>query len=93
MVVVNICGIQHKVIECEDSFSADAVHFGEVDFKQAEIRINKNMAETVKSETLCHEIMHAILVHIGRADLSEDETFVQALGNAINQTFIPKGGI
>ena len=33
--------------------------------------------------------MHGILVHIGRADLSEDETFVQSLGNAIFQSFKP----
>jgi hypothetical protein len=39
-------------------------------------------------ETITHEIIHAILVHIGRSDLSEDETFVQALGNAVYQTFM-----
>lgn len=49
--------------------------------------MNKDMAEAVKQETLVHEIVHAILVHIGRADLSEDETFVQSFANAINQTF------
>ena len=45
------------------------------------------MAEAVKEEALVHEIVHAILVHIGRSDLSEDEIFVQSFANAINQTF------
>ena len=84
---IKICGIPYTVIEHDDIFNADAKHFGQVDLLTAKIHINKNMAESVKQETLVHEIVHAILVHIGRADLSEDETFVQSFANAINQTF------
>lgn len=84
---IKICGILYKIIECGDCFNAEATHFGQVDFLKAEIRINKDMAEAVKQEALAHEIVHAILVHIGRSDLSEDEVFVQAFANAINQTF------
>ena len=86
--MIEICGIPYKVIECDDKFDTDAKHFGQVDFLKAEIRVNKDMADAVKSETITHEIIHAILVHIGRSDLSEDETFVQALGNAVYQTFM-----
>ena len=86
--MIEICGIPYRVIEYDDKFDTDAKHFGQVDFLKAEIRVNKNMAEAVKVETITHEIMHAILVHIGRSDLSEDETFVQALGNAVYQTFM-----
>lgn len=86
--MIEICGIPYRVIECEDNFDTDAKHFGQVDFLKAEIRVNKDMAEAVQVETITHEIMHAILVHIGRSDLSEDETFVQALGNAVYQTFM-----
>ena len=84
---VNICGIKHKIIECEDNFAIDEVHFGMIDFKHAAIKINKDMNEDVKDETICHEMLQAILVHIGREDLSTDEQFVQALGNAIFQSF------
>ena len=84
---INICGIPYTVIELDDNFSADAKHFGQADFLKARIILNKYLAEPVKQETLVHEIVHAILVHIGRADLSEDETFVQSFANAINQTF------
>jgi hypothetical protein len=83
---VNICGITHEVIECDDKFDAD-LHFGQIDYKACEIRINKDVNEQEKQETLCHEMVHGILNHIGRNDLSCDETFVQTLGNAIYQGF------
>lgn len=83
---INICGIPHEVVECEDVFDAE-MHLGQIDYKQAKILINKDANIEIKSETLCHEIMHGILVHIGREDLSQDETLVTALGNSIRQTF------
>lgn len=90
--MVNICGIPYTVTEYSDSFDLDA-HFGQVDFKHAEIRLNKDLSEAVKREALTHEIVHAVLVHIGRADLSNDETFVQSFANAINQTFVIKSEV
>lgn len=84
---VNICGVPHKVIEKDDNFSSDNTHLGEITYSQAEITLNKNIPEEIKKETLCHEMVHGILVHIGREDLSGDETLVQQLGNAIYQGF------
>lgn len=83
---VNICGIPHKVIECEDKFDVDS-HFGQIDYKACEIRINKDMAQENKNETLCHEVMHGIFVHLGFNEYAQDEHLVQALGNAISQSF------
>ena len=83
---VNICGIPHKVVECEDRFDADC-HFGMIDYKTCEIRINKDMTEESKKETLCHEMVHGMLIHLGYTNYSSDEQFVQALGNAIYQGF------
>ena len=88
MAKVNICGIPHTVIECEDNFNAD-LNFGLIDYQSCEIKINKNLTPESAAETLCHEILHGILVHIGRQDLSMDETFVQGLANALNQSFTP----
>lgn len=87
---VNICGIPHKVIECEDNFNVDT-HFGQIDYKACEIRINKDMATEAKEETICHEMVHGILVHLGYTEQSQDEIFVQSLGNAIYQGFNIKG--
>ena len=86
--IINICGVPHTITEHEDVFNVDT-HFGMIDYAKCEIRINKNMPDASKQETLCHEVLHGILVHIGRNDLSTDEAFVQSLSNAIYQTFTP----
>ena len=83
---VKICGINHEVKYVPDNFQND-LHLGEIDYGKAEIHINAEAAPNVQEETLFHEIIHGILVHIGRQDLSSDETFVQTLGNAAFQTF------
>lgn len=84
---VNICGVQHTIIECEDVFNANATHFGQIEYTTAEIRINKGLTQEIKKETICHEMVHGILVHLGYDEQSQDEQFVQALGNAIAQGF------
>ena len=83
---VNICGIPYEIEYCKDNFNMDT-HFGDVDYVKCLIRINEELNEESRKETLCHEIVHALLIHIGRNDLSGDETFVQSLGNAISQSF------
>lgn len=87
--IVNICGIPHRVIECEDKFDAD-LHFGQIDYKNCEIRINKDMPRESKFETICHEMVHGIFIHLGYTDYAQDEQLVQALGNAIHQGFSVK---
>lgn len=87
--IVNICGIPHRIVECEDNFNVD-LHFGQIDYKACEIRINKNMTDANKKETVCHEMVHGILVHLGYNDLVGNEQLVQALGNAIYQSFTIK---
>ena len=84
--IVNICGIPHKVIEIEDNFDLD-VYFGQIDYKKCEIRINKSLSSDGKHEALCHEIIHGIFFHLGFNEFSQDEHLVQALGNAIFQSF------
>lgn len=83
---VNICGVLHTVVEEEDKFDVDC-HFGMIDYKELKITINKNMHKEAKLETLCHEMVHGMLVHLGYGELSTDEKFVQAIGNAIYQGF------
>lgn len=83
---VNICGLLHEVIEFNDHFDVDC-HFGMIDYKNLEIRINRDMKKEAKKETICHEMVHGILVHMGKNELAADEEFVQALGNAIYQGF------
>ena len=86
---VNICGIPHKVIECEDSFNYDC-HFGMIEYKDCLIKINKDMSDEMKKVTICHEMLHGILIQLGYNEQSQDEQFVQALANAISQGFTVK---
>lgn len=83
---INICGIKYDVVECEDAFDVDK-HFGQIDYMQAKIKVNKSMCDQIKQEAICHEMVHGILVHLGYNEQSQDEQFVQALGNAIMQGF------
>lgn len=83
---VNICGLPHEVVEKEDSFNIDC-HFGQINYKDLTIKINKDMPQAIKDETICHEMVHGILVHLGYQEQANDEQFVQALGNAIYQGF------
>lgn len=84
---VKICGIPHKIILREDSFNVDT-HFGQIDYVKCEIKINKDLPKEAMEETLAHEILHGILVHLGYNDEAQNEQFVQAVSNAINQTFV-----
>lgn len=88
---VNICGIPHEVVETTDNFNVDC-HLGQIDYKDLSIKINKDMPKIAKEETLCHEMLHGMLFHLGYNNLANDEQFVQALGNAIYQGFVIKEG-
>ena len=82
---VYICGIPHKVVEVDDGF--DAGNFGEIEYKTATIRINKDITPELKEQTLCHEIVHGILMHLGENELCQNEHFVQIMANEIMKTF------
>lgn len=86
---ITICGIPYTIVLEKDNFDVD-LHFGQIDHKTCTIRINDDISEALQFEALCHEMIHAILVHIGRSEMSQDEEFVQSLANAINQSFVPK---
>lgn len=84
--VVNICGLPHEVVEVGDTFNIDC-HMGMIEYKDLLIKINKDMPREAKFETICHEMVHGILVHLGYTNMADDEQFVQAMGNAIYQGF------
>lgn len=83
---VNICGLPHEVVEMENNFNLDC-QLGMIEYKDLVIKINKDMPQIAKEETLCHEMVHGMLVHLGYMELADNEQLVQALGNAIYQGF------
>ena len=82
-------GIPHTIVFKEDAFIG-GTHFGQVEYSKAKITLNADMNEALTEETLTHEVLHAIFVHMGREDLTDDERLVQCLSNAIFQSFKPK---
>lgn len=88
---VSICGIPHKIVLCEDYFDTD-LHLGQIKYATAEIRINKNASPEMQMQSLFHEMLHGMLVQIGRNEKSQDECFVQSLSNALYQSFQIKEG-
>lgn len=86
---VNICGIPHEVVYVNDEFNIDT-HFGQIDYGKAIIKISKDISKEQQDEALCHEILHGILVHLGKTELSQDEEFVRCLSNAIYQSFVTR---
>ena len=85
---VSIMGIPHTITLKDDSFG-NGGNFGMIEYATAKITLNGKMTDELAAETLTHEILHAILVHMGRDDLSNDERFVQGLANAVYQSFVP----
>ena len=84
---VNICGILHEIQEVVDPF--DGLTNGQIIYGECKIQINAKLPVQMRNEALCHEMLHGILMHLGYNNLTEDEHFVQCVGNAIYQSFIP----
>ncbi len=82
---VNICGMPHEVVWVDEPFGNGDC--GLISYREQEIKINKNMAPEMTEISLIHEMIHGILVAIGRNDLSENETLVQSLAVGIWQGF------
>ena len=84
---INICGIPHKIIYTEDVFDTSEKHFGLIDYEKCCIYINVNMPTALQVETIFHEYVHGVLIHIGEDEKSMDEKFVQTFSNALYRTF------
>ena len=86
--IVNICGVPHKVIEVTEIEKGDPKRImGDITYADAEIRILKSMPPKLKRQTIIHEMVHGMLFHIGETKLCSDEGFVQRLAMAISQSF------
>ena len=78
---IMVAGIPFEIQYCHENFGDG--NCGEIEHCKQIIRINEDMAPEYKKQTLIHEMLHGILVMIGRNDLSMDETFVQSLAQGI----------
>ena len=84
---IKIAGIPYKVKEVNViDEPEEGVVRGRIDYSSGVIYIKKDQPKKLKKETLIHEVIHGILVEIGRGDLSCDESLVQSFANAVMNT-------
>ena len=90
-----LCRLTAQGLECIekspmlDQMTPDRKLF--LDTAKCEIIINRDMPEESQRETLIHEMVHGMLVHMGCDDLNNDEKFVQQMAVAIGMSFDIKG--
>ena len=84
---IKIAGIPYKVKEIDViDEPEEGVTRGKIEYSSGIIYIKKNQPKKLKKETLIHEVIHGMLVEIGRNDLTCDESLVQSLANAVMNT-------
>lgn len=87
MKIVKICGVPYEIIDKDYIESDDGRCVGRITYDECIIEMRKGQHPDYYNQSLVHEVVHGMLVMIGRNDLSNDETFVQTLALAISQTF------
>lgn len=80
----DLAGNTFKVI-IKEGMSKGGAH-GQTHFDSAEVWLDKTMKpEDLKAITFYHELMHAMLMTLGKNDLNNDEGFVDSMGNLLWQ--------
>ena len=87
MKTVKICGIPYQIVDKECIESNKGRCLGQITYDECIIEMRKDQHPDYYKQTLVHEIVHGMLIMIGRNELSDDESFVQSLALAISQTF------
>lgn len=87
---LDILGLRYKIeqVPCVNKFEPRK---GEVDFLANVIRIDENMPEDMKVQTLIHEVLHCLCDTLGLYDLNENETAIQSLAAGLYYVFVHNG--
>jgi len=76
--VIGILGVDYTVQEVA-CISKDTFLYGEIDFVNQIIKIDKSLTSNKKEQTLLHEILHAILEELGLQEINQNEEAVQSI--------------
>lgn len=83
---VNILGVVYQVSEV-DVVNKEELRRGEINYMTNEIRIDRNLVQSAKEQTLMHEILHAVFDLLGLDELNADENKVQGIATALHHVF------
>lgn len=75
---LKILATEYKVEEVEQIDKYQRL-LGQIEYTEQTIKIDKNISEDMKKETLIHEILHGILEKLGYEELNEDEQKVHSI--------------
>lgn len=81
---LNILGVEYTLLEVDYVSKYEPVR-GQINHMTAEILVDRNLPEKMKTVTLLHEILHAICDLLGYDDLGEDEEKIKGLSTALHQ--------
>lgn len=56
---------------------------GEIDYVKQKIKIDRNIPEDLKKESLIHEILHGILEKLGYEEINADEQKVHSIASTM----------
>lgn len=84
---VRIVGIDYKV-EYVEVVNKSELRYGEIDFMNCVIRIDKTVPEAVQKQTLIHEILHGLCSALGFSELNENENAIHSLASELFCTLI-----
>lgn len=83
---INILGVVYQVNEV-DVVNKEELRRGEINYMSNEIRIDRNLVQSAKEQTLMHEILHAVFDLLGLDELNADENKVQGIATALHHVF------
>lgn len=88
METINICGVPHNIIyDNVIDEGSEGIISGKIIHSKCEIHLRKGLTPEYEKETLVHEMVHGILLHLGKAEMCNDEELVQLLACGIYNHF------
>ena len=79
---ITVMGIEYTV-EYVEVVNKEEPRFGQVDFFESRIQIDRSLSEDMKKQTLLHEILHCICQGLGLYDIGENENAIQSMATAL----------
>ena len=79
---IKILATEYKVEEVEQIDKYQRL-LGQIEYTEQTIKIDKNISEDMKRETLIHEILHGILEKLGYETLNQDEQKVHSIASTM----------
>ena len=79
---IKILATEYEIEEVEQIDKYQRL-LGQIEYIEQKIKIDKNISEDMKKETLIHEILHGTLEKLGLNEINEDEQKVHSIASTM----------